>query len=177
MAGDYGDDVQAHGPIPASPHPRNSERRTRAFIKVQDGCRNKCTFCIVTVARGAERSRPIAEIVAEIRGLHEEGFQEAVLTGVHLGGYGSDLGTGLSELTAAVLAETEIPRLRLSSLEPFDLQPGFFDFGRRPAAGSCRTCTCPRNRAATRCSSAWRGGTALRISSGWSMPRGRRYPA
>ncbi|MCX7671059.1 MAG: radical SAM protein, partial [Anaerolineae bacterium] len=70
---------------PASP-------RTRAFIKVQDGCRNRCTFCIVTVVRGEERSRPIAAIVAEVNALHAAGYQEAVLTGVHLGGYGNDLG-------------------------------------------------------------------------------------
>ena len=80
--------------------------RTRAFIKVQDGCRNRCTFCIVTVARGDERSRAIAEVVAEVNALHAEGYQEAVLTGVHLGGYGSDLGAGLRELVAALLADT-----------------------------------------------------------------------
>jgi len=106
--------------------------RTRAFIKVQDGCRNRCTFCIVTVARGDERSRTIAEVVAEVNALHAEGHQEAVLTGVHLGGYGSDLGAGLRELTAALLADTTIPRLRLSSLEPFDLAPDFLDLWMQP---------------------------------------------
>ena len=106
--------------------------RTRAFIKVQDGCRNRCTFCIVTMARGDERSRAIAEVVAEVNALHAEGTQEAVLTGVHLGGYGSDLGAGLRELVAALLADTTIPRLRLSSLEPFDLAPDFFDLWTRP---------------------------------------------
>ncbi|MCU0504130.1 MAG: tRNA (N(6)-L-threonylcarbamoyladenosine(37)-C(2))-methylthiotransferase MtaB, partial [Anaerolineae bacterium] len=106
--------------------------RTRAFIKVQDGCRNRCTFCIVTVARGDERSRAIAEVVSEINARHAEGYQEAVLTGVHLGGYGSDLGTGLRELVAALLADTAIPRLRLSSLEPFDLAPDFFDLWAQP---------------------------------------------
>ncbi len=106
---------------------RNTSLRTRAFVKVQDGCRNRCTFCIVTVARGEERSRPIAEVVAEVNALHAEGYQEAVLTGVHLGGYGSDLGTDLRSLVAALLAETTLPRLRLSSLEPFDLTADFFD--------------------------------------------------
>jgi len=106
--------------------------RTRAFIKVQDGCRNRCTFCIVTVARGDERSRAIADVVAEVNALHAEGTQEAVLTGVHLGGYGSDLDAGLRELIAALLADTTIPRLRLSSLEPFDLAPDFFDLWTRP---------------------------------------------
>lgn len=101
--------------------------RTRAFVKVQDGCRNHCTFCIVTVARGDEHSRPIADTVAEVRALCSEGYQEAVLTGVHLGGYGSDLGVGLSDVVHAVLQDTDMPRLRLSSLEPFDLHPSFFD--------------------------------------------------
>jgi threonylcarbamoyladenosine tRNA methylthiotransferase MtaB len=115
-------------PSPLNPRPS----RTRAFIKVQDGCRNRCTFCIVTVARGDERSRPIAEVVAEVNALHAEGYQEAVLTGVHLGGYGSDLDPGLRELAAALLAGTTIPRLRLSSLEPFDLAPDFFDLWTLP---------------------------------------------
>ncbi len=118
--------------------------RTRAFVKTQDGCRNHCTFCIVTVARGDERSRTIAEIVAEVNALHSEGYQEAVLTGVHLGGYDendSDLRSsglsapsafpfssrGLRALVEALLTETSIPRLRLSSLEPFDLSASFFD--------------------------------------------------
>jgi threonylcarbamoyladenosine tRNA methylthiotransferase MtaB len=79
------------------------------------------------VARGDERSRAIAELAAEVNALHAEGYQEAVLTGVHLGGYGSDLGADLRALVGALLAETSIPRLRLSSLEPFDLSASFFD--------------------------------------------------
>jgi len=105
----------------------NNRMRTRAFVKTQDGCRNHCTFCIVTVARGDEHSRTIAEVVAEVNALHAEGYQEAVLTGVHLGGYGSDLGADLRALVDALLTETRIPRLRLSSLEPFDLSTSFFD--------------------------------------------------
>ena len=101
--------------------------RTRAFVKTQDGCRNRCTFCIVTVARGDERSRTLSDIVAEVNALHAEGYQEAVLTGVHLGGYGSDLGEDLRSLIVSLLAETNIPRLRLSSLEPFDVLDNFFD--------------------------------------------------
>ncbi|MDW8317692.1 MAG: tRNA (N(6)-L-threonylcarbamoyladenosine(37)-C(2))-methylthiotransferase MtaB [Anaerolineae bacterium] len=107
--------------------PPQAPTRTRAFVKVQDGCNNRCTFCIVTVARGEERSRPIADIVAEIRRLEAEGYQEAVLTGVHLGGYGRDLGASLHQLVAALLEGTSLPRLRLSSLEPWDLSPPFFD--------------------------------------------------
>lgn len=103
--------------------------RTRAFVKVQDGCDNACTFCVTTVARGEGRSRRIDEVVQEIRWLHAAGFQEAVLTGVHLGSYGHDLGAhdGLLHLVQAILSDTDLPRLRLSSLEPWDLSPGFFN--------------------------------------------------
>ncbi|MEN8213828.1 MAG: tRNA (N(6)-L-threonylcarbamoyladenosine(37)-C(2))-methylthiotransferase MtaB [Pseudomonadota bacterium] len=100
--------------------------RQRAFIKVQDGCRYRCTYCIVTEARGEERSRPLAEIIDEINALHAQGIQEAVITGVHLGGYGSGLGVDLSDLIEAILAQTKIPRLRLGSLEPWDIPAGFW---------------------------------------------------
>ncbi len=108
--------------------------RTRAFVKVQDGCDNACTFCVTTIARGPGRSRPLPEIVAEIRALHVLGFQEVVLTGVHLGSYGHDLRdkAGLSRLVRAILADTGVPRLRLSSLEPWDLSPDFFDLWSSP---------------------------------------------
>ncbi|MEM9603617.1 MAG: tRNA (N(6)-L-threonylcarbamoyladenosine(37)-C(2))-methylthiotransferase MtaB [Pseudomonadota bacterium] len=100
--------------------------RHRAFIKVQDGCRYRCTYCIVTTARGAERSRPIAEVVDEINRLATLGVQEAVLTGVHVGGYGSDLDCHLSNLVEAILADTDLPRLRFASVEPWDLPQGFW---------------------------------------------------
>lgn len=117
---------------PDSTHVYRAQGRTRAFIKVQDGCRNRCTFCIVTIARGDERSRTIDDIVAEINALHADGFQEAVLTGVHLGGYGHDLGTDLFSLTRAVLERTDIPRVRLSSLEPWDLPENFWELWQSP---------------------------------------------
>ena len=100
--------------------------RQRAFVKVQDGCRHRCSYCIVTLARGEERSRPIDEVVAEIQRLEAAGIQEVVLAGVHLGGYGSDLGTDLATLVRQVLANTRLPRLRLGSLEPWDLPPHFW---------------------------------------------------
>lgn len=106
--------------------------RTRGFVKVQDGCRNRCAFCIVTIARGAERSRSIAAVTDEINALHAAGYQEAVLTGVHLGGYGSDLGSDLRTLVDHILRHTAIPRLRLSSLEPWDLPEDFFDLWQNP---------------------------------------------
>ncbi len=100
--------------------------RQRAFVKVQDGCRYSCTFCIVTIARGEEQSRALAEIVAEVNTLVEQGVSEIVLTGVHLGGYGSDIASNLTELVQVLLAETDIARIRLGSLEPWEFSDEFF---------------------------------------------------
>ena len=91
----WGNNVMPYSATLPEAQPALAQSRTRAFIKVQDGCRNKCSFCIVTKARGEERSRSIGEIIEEINYLHEIGYQEVVLTGVHLGGYGSDLNTSL----------------------------------------------------------------------------------
>jgi threonylcarbamoyladenosine tRNA methylthiotransferase MtaB len=106
--------------------PSTIERRTRAFIKVQDGCRHRCTYCVVTIARGDEWSRPIADIVSEIRDVEALGVREIVLTGVHLGGFGHDRGTTLHALVEAILRGTRVPRVRLSSLEPWDLAGEFW---------------------------------------------------
>ncbi|MEE8390740.1 MAG: tRNA (N(6)-L-threonylcarbamoyladenosine(37)-C(2))-methylthiotransferase MtaB [Anaerolineae bacterium] len=108
--------------------------RTRAFVKVQDGCDNHCTYCIVRSLRGPGRSRPVADVVAQVESLVEAGCQEAVLTGVNLGAYGRDLGlsNGLVALVVALLAHTGLPRLRLSSLEPWDLDEAFFELWENP---------------------------------------------
>jgi len=115
----------------ALPTLHERQGRTRAFIKVQDGCNNKCTFCIVTIARGEGRSRAVAALVEEVQRLVDEGVQEIVLTGVHLGSYGRDFAgpdqTDLKELVTTLLTHTTIRRLRLSSLEPWELAPGFFE--------------------------------------------------
>jgi len=106
--------------------------RTRAFIKVQDGCNNRCTFCVTALARGPGRSRPIPDVLADIRAARDA--REIVLTGVHLGSWGQDLlpASPLHHLVEAILKETEAPRLRLSSLEPWDLQAGFFHLWQDP---------------------------------------------
>lgn len=111
-----------------------SPGRTRAFVKVQDGCDNACTFCVTTIARGSGRSRSIDDVLREVNMLRQLGYQEAVLTGVHLGSYGHDRGNpdGLSQLVQALLRHSDMPRLRLSSLEPWDLAPGFFELWRDP---------------------------------------------
>lgn len=101
--------------------------RHRAFIKVQDGCRYRCTYCIVTLARGEERSRSLNDIATEVRHFNEQGIHEIVLTGVHVGGYGSDLDSSLFELVQYLLQETDIPRIRFASVEPWDLPENFFE--------------------------------------------------
>ena len=106
--------------------------RNRAFVKVQDGCRHKCTYCVVTLARGAERSRSIHSIVNEINSLHSHQILEVVLTGVHIGGYGHDLGADLTALIKAILADTDLPRLRLGSMEPWDLPDTFYQLFGNP---------------------------------------------
>jgi threonylcarbamoyladenosine tRNA methylthiotransferase MtaB len=100
--------------------------RTRAFIKVQDGCDNRCTFCITTIARGSGRSRAVSEVLADVQAAADS--QEIVLTGVHLGSWGQDLTptAHLKNLVQTILDETNIPRLRLSSLEPWQLDRDFF---------------------------------------------------
>ncbi len=107
-------------------HPLHSRGRERAFIKVQDGCRYRCTFCIVTVARGEEKSKPLQAIIDEINNQVKQGIKEVVLTGVHLGGYGADIGGDLTRMILAVLDNTKIERIRLGSLEPWELTPNFF---------------------------------------------------
>ncbi len=114
-------------------HPSLFRRgRHRAFIKVQDGCRYRCTFCIVTLARGEERSRSAQEIIDEINQLHRSGVQEVVISGVHVGGYGSDIGSNLYELLQRLLAHTQVPRIRLASVEPWDLPKQFFTLFENP---------------------------------------------
>ncbi len=114
-------------PVPAA------RSRTRAFLKVQDGCDNFCTYCIVPRARGRSRSEPLAAVVAAAQARLAEGCREIVLTGVHVGAYGRDRAgkprqrnggpesVGLADLLRALLTQTGVERIRLSSLEPEDL--------------------------------------------------------
>jgi threonylcarbamoyladenosine tRNA methylthiotransferase MtaB len=111
---------------PASP------LRTRAFVKIQEGCNDVCSFCIVPRTRGRERSVPVEQVVNAVRVREQECVQEVVLTGTQLGAYRSAHrtnggvpagGRGLSVLLRALLAGTAVPRLRLSSLQPQDVTP------------------------------------------------------
>jgi len=126
LLGDSATGAEAVGP--ASSVPRT---RTRALIKIQDGCDNACTYCIIRVARGPQHSRPAGEILAEVRARLAAGHQEIVLTGVHIGAYGRDRQRepdkhDLWVLVSQILAETDVPRLRLSSIEPWDLSEQAF---------------------------------------------------
>jgi threonylcarbamoyladenosine tRNA methylthiotransferase MtaB len=116
-------------PLARMPLP-GARRRTRAFIKVQDGCDNRCTFCVTTIARGEARSRPALEVIADIEAALRGGAREIALTGVHVGSWGRDFGKNLNDLVLAILGETEAPRIRLSSLEPWDLTADFFELWR-----------------------------------------------
>lgn len=91
---------------------------TRAFIKVQDGCNQFCSYCIIPYARGRVRSRKLADVLQEVKTLAENGYREVVLTGIHLSSYGVDMGENLLHLIKEVHDVEGIERIRLGSLEP-----------------------------------------------------------
>jgi threonylcarbamoyladenosine tRNA methylthiotransferase MtaB len=103
--------------------------RTRAFIKVQDGCRNFCAYCIVPLVRSREESVPAAQVVAGVRERVAGGYQEVVLTGTEIGTYRSG-GVDLRGLLERILADTAVARLRLSSLQPPEISPGLIGLWR-----------------------------------------------
>jgi threonylcarbamoyladenosine tRNA methylthiotransferase MtaB len=113
-------------------------KNTRAFVKIQDGCNMRCTFCLTTLARGVSRSRSSEEIIAEIQSLADSGCQEAVLTGVHAGSYGLDINQDLGWLVDQVLSNTTIPRLRLSSLEPWNFRNHWVELWEKYGDRLCR---------------------------------------
>ncbi len=112
--------------------------RTRAFLKVQDGCNYRCSFCIVPDVRGPNRSQHPERILEAIRRLNAAGYPEVVLTGIHLGTYGRDLTppTSLTDLCRLIAAQEEAPRIRLSSLDPHEVKPDLI----RLLAESARFC-------------------------------------
>ena len=97
--------------------------RSRAFLKIQDGCSSRCAYCIVPAARGPSRSLPRKSVIEHVRNLYEQGFAEVVLTGAHLGHYGRDLQPRLclEDLLDSLLDESSGPRFRLSSVEPNEI--------------------------------------------------------
>ncbi len=95
-----------------------NEGKTRAFLKVQDGCRQFCTYCIIPFVRGPLKSRPIDECCEEAKGLAQRGYHEIVLTGIHLSSYGRGEDYDLSDLILAISKIPEVKRIRLGSMEP-----------------------------------------------------------
>ena len=120
--------AQIHvGEIPAAFHfsPIFSDDRTRPTLKVQDGCNAQCSFCIIPAVRGRSRSLPPDKVIEQVRALQTGGYQEVVLSGINLGGYGRDLGRSITfqALLELILSRTNLQRLRISSIEPMDVNP------------------------------------------------------
>ena len=115
---DFDNQHQAN-PISSNSH---VNRRTRAFLKIQDGCKNFCAYCIVPYVRSREYCVPVDNVLAQIKSLIADGYREVVLTGTEIGGYQSD-DVNLGGLIKRILAETPLPRLRLSSLQPHHFSP------------------------------------------------------
>ncbi len=118
--------------IPVSP----ATLRTRASVKIQEGCDQVCAYCIVPRVRGRERSVPAAEIIGRIRSFERAGYREVVLTGTQLGTYGFDLGPGepatLAGLLGRVLEGTAVERIRVSSLQPHEIDEALLDLWSDP---------------------------------------------
>jgi threonylcarbamoyladenosine tRNA methylthiotransferase MtaB len=106
-----------------------SHRRTRAFIKAQDGCNNHCTFCVTRLARGAAHSQSVEQVMEVVQSAVNGGAREIILTGVHLGSWGRDFDPPqrISDLVNALLGGIGDVRLRLSSVEPWDIEDSFYE--------------------------------------------------
>jgi len=103
--------------------------RTRALVKVQDGCNSFCSYCIVPLVRGREKSLPVDQVVDEVRHRVAQGYKEVVLTGVKIGSYNYD-GVNLKRLLEHILNETDVDRLRLSSLQPWEISTELIELWR-----------------------------------------------
>jgi threonylcarbamoyladenosine tRNA methylthiotransferase MtaB len=121
-------DIFAQQEFSADPVLEAAEDRTRPNLKIQDGCNNRCTFCIIPFVRGNSRSAHPDRILDQVRDLSRR-YREVVLSGVNLGRWGREPGLRmrLADLLRRLLAETEIERLRLSSVEPMDLSDGLLE--------------------------------------------------
>lgn len=108
---------QSMGKVAAVPSGSHASRRTRAFLKAQDGCKSFCAYCIVPYVRSRLQNIPVERITAQVRRLVADGYREVVLTGTEIGSYESS-GVNLEGLIRRILADTPVPRLRLSSLQP-----------------------------------------------------------
>jgi threonylcarbamoyladenosine tRNA methylthiotransferase MtaB len=122
-------DIFASGGIPIAPLAVSRPDRTRPIVKVQDGCSHRCSYCVIPFVRGRSRSLPPAAVIEQVHGLVRCGAKEIVLSGINLGSYGRDLSPcpGLAGLVKQILAETDLERLRFSSIEPQDVTRDFVE--------------------------------------------------
>lgn len=102
---------------------KSFHERTRAFVKIEDGCNRFCSYCIIPYARGRVRSKPLQDLKAEISEIGVQGYREVVLTGINLPAYGQDLGLDLCDAIEVACSVSGIDRVRLGSLEPEQLTP------------------------------------------------------
>jgi threonylcarbamoyladenosine tRNA methylthiotransferase MtaB len=129
-------DIFAHTELLAAPVFEAANERTRPNLKVQDGCDNRCSFCVIPYVRGQSRSLPLERVIGEVRGLVEAGYREVVISGINLGRWGTDLenhqtSSGIKfrlgfrqqrlvDLVREILERTSLEKLRISSVEPMD---------------------------------------------------------
>ena len=121
-------DIFAHTQLLAAPVFESANERTRPNLKVQDGCGNRCSFCIIPSLRGRSRSLPLDEVIQQVNQLVAAGYREVVISGIHLGRWGRDLPArdrisergNLADLVRAILDRTTLEKLRISSIEPMD---------------------------------------------------------
>ena len=102
--------------------------KTRASLKIQDGCDNRCSYCIIPYARGKSRSADIEYIIEQIKNLEAQGFKEVIFTGIHIGQWGKDIGLEFIDLLRAVEDRTQIARYRLGSLNPLEITDELLNF-------------------------------------------------
>lgn len=116
-------DIFAQSSVQIAPVTVAQGDRTRPVLKIQDGCNNRCAYCVIPFVRGRSRSLPPGIVIAEVRKLVASGSREIVLSGINLGAYGRDLSprAGLSDIVHRILEETPLEQLRLSSIEPQDV--------------------------------------------------------
>jgi threonylcarbamoyladenosine tRNA methylthiotransferase MtaB len=134
LTGLYVDDAFAHSELamPQGGWRQEDRGQTRPNLKVQDGCGNRCSFCIIPSTRGHSRSLPMEACLREVQAFGDTGGTELVLSGINLGRWGRDLkpASTLEELVSTILLRTSLPRLRLSSIEPMDWTPALLEIFR-----------------------------------------------
>jgi threonylcarbamoyladenosine tRNA methylthiotransferase MtaB len=132
----YVDETFAHTELSTLPFATDAHQ-TRPNLKIQDGCGNRCSFCIIPTTRGPSRSVPLETCIEDARRFTEGGGQELVLSGINLGRWGRDLSPAgnFVDLVAAILSRTSLPRLRISSVEPMDWTPALLALYREHSTG------------------------------------------